>query len=130
MRTTWHATGIAMLAATAVLLATPNVAVAAGGTSPGDTEAERAVSGLLEAIARLRTHPIAGAESVDAAQTAARMQDHRVEVLQMRTETDTVFAKTAKLIQTYAKRRKLTSAHRKAVAALLGIPALKKACRF
>lgn len=38
--------------------------------------------------------------------------------------------KTAKLIQTYAKRRKLTSAHRKAVAALLGIPALKKACKF
>ncbi|WP_406227786.1 hypothetical protein [Streptomyces anthocyanicus] len=91
MRTTWHATGIAMLAATAVLLATPNVAVAAGGTSPGDTEAERAVSGLPEAVARLRTQPIAGAESVDAAQTAARMQDHRVEVLQMRTETDTVF---------------------------------------
>ncbi|MCZ4638868.1 hypothetical protein, partial [Streptomyces rubrogriseus] len=93
MRTTWHATGIAMLAATAVLLATPNVAVAAGGTTPGDTEAERAVSGLPEAVARLRTQPIAGAESVDAAQTAARMQDHRVEVLQMRTETDTVFAK-------------------------------------
>ncbi|MFD6605169.1 hypothetical protein [Streptomyces coelicoflavus] len=66
------------LAATAVLLATPNVAVAAGGTGPGDTEAERAVSGLLEAVDQLRTHPIAGAESVDGAQTAARMQDHRV----------------------------------------------------
>ncbi|MEU0449055.1 DNRLRE domain-containing protein [Streptomyces tendae] len=92
MRTTWHASGIAMLAATAVLLATPNVAVAAVGTSPGETEAEHAVSGLLEAVDQLRTHPITEAESVDAAQTAARMQDHRVEVLQMRTETDTVFA--------------------------------------
>ncbi|MFF4471532.1 hypothetical protein ACFYZ3_18425 [Streptomyces sp. NPDC001599] len=49
MRTTWHAAGIAMPAATAVLLSTPDVAVAAGGTSPGGTEAERAVSGLLEA---------------------------------------------------------------------------------
>lgn len=92
MRTTWHASGIAMLAATAVLLATPHVAVAAGGTGPGDTETERAVSGLLEAVDQLRTHPITEAESVDAAQTAARMQDHRVEVLQLRTETDTVFA--------------------------------------
>ncbi|MFE1029687.1 DNRLRE domain-containing protein [Streptomyces sp. NPDC058818] len=92
MRTTWHAAGIAMLTATAVLLATPNVAVAAGGTSPADAEAERAVSGLLEAVDQLGTHPIKEAESVEAAQTAARMQDHRVEVLQMRTETDTVFA--------------------------------------
>ncbi|RRQ81953.1 hypothetical protein CQW39_01320 [Streptomyces griseofuscus] len=38
--------------------------------------------------------------------------------------------KTAKLIQTYAKRRKLTSAHRKAVTALLGIAAIKKSCKF
>ncbi|MFF9044605.1 DNRLRE domain-containing protein [Streptomyces parvulus] len=92
MRTTWHAAGIAMLTATAVLLATPNVAVAAGGTSPADTEAEQAVTGLLEAVDQLRADPIGEAESVDAARTAARMQDHRVEVLQMRTETDTVFA--------------------------------------
>ncbi|MFH8979157.1 hypothetical protein [Streptomyces sp. NPDC017890] len=93
MRTTWHAAGIAMLTATAVLLASPNVAVATGGTSPADAEAERAVSGLLEAVDQLTAHPIKEAESVDAAQTAARMQDHRVEVLQMRTETDTVFAR-------------------------------------
>ncbi|MFI1965912.1 DNRLRE domain-containing protein [Streptomyces pathocidini] len=38
--------------------------------------------------------------------------------------------KTAKLIQTYAKRRKLTSAHRAAIKALLGIPAVQKACKF
>lgn len=81
-----------MPTATAVLLATPNVAVAAGGTSPADTEAEQAVTGLLEAVDQLRADPIGEAESVDAAQTTARMQDHRVEVFQMRTETDTVFA--------------------------------------
>nr|WP_237330046.1 DNRLRE domain-containing protein [Streptomyces sp. BA2] len=38
--------------------------------------------------------------------------------------------KTANLIMTYAKRRKLTSAHRKAVQALMGIPVLKAACKF
>ncbi|GFN09145.1 hypothetical protein Smic_77010 [Streptomyces microflavus] len=38
--------------------------------------------------------------------------------------------KTANLIRTYAKRRKMTSAHRKAVAALLGITAVKNACKF
>ncbi|WP_416529685.1 hypothetical protein [Streptomyces coelicoflavus] len=69
MRTTRRASGIAMPAATAVLLATSDVAVAAGGTGFGDTEAERAVPGLLEAVDRLRTHPVTGAESLDAAQT-------------------------------------------------------------
>lgn len=38
--------------------------------------------------------------------------------------------KTANLIRTYAKHRKMTAAHRKAVTALLGITAIKNACKF
>ncbi|MEU5440627.1 DNRLRE domain-containing protein [Streptomyces griseofuscus] len=92
MKSTWHAGGIAMLTAGAVLLSTPNAAVAADRRSSADADAEQTVSGLLEAVGRLKAHPVGEAETVQAAQTAARMQDRRVEVLQMRTETDTVFA--------------------------------------
>ncbi|MEU0855772.1 DNRLRE domain-containing protein [Streptomyces griseofuscus] len=92
MKSTWHAGGIAMLTAGAVLLSTPNAAVAADRRSSADADAEQTVSGLLEAVDRLKAHPVGEAETVQAAQTAARMQDRRVEVLQMRTETDTVFA--------------------------------------
>ncbi|WP_327274826.1 hypothetical protein OG609_24790 [Streptomyces sp. NBC_01224] len=38
--------------------------------------------------------------------------------------------KTANLIRTYTKRRKMTSTHRKAIAALLGISAIQNACKF
>jgi hypothetical protein len=70
----------------------PNVAVATGLGNPADVEAEQLVSGLLEAVDELKAHPIEEAETVEAALTAARVQDRKVEVLQMRTETDTVFA--------------------------------------
>jgi hypothetical protein len=70
----------------------PNVAVATGLRNPADVEAEQLVSGLLEAVDELKAHPIEEAETVEAALTAARVQDRKVEVLQMRTETDTVFA--------------------------------------
>ncbi|MFJ6012627.1 hypothetical protein [Streptomyces sp. NPDC092952] len=38
--------------------------------------------------------------------------------------------KTANLIRTHTKRRRTTSAHRKAIAALLGISAIQNACKF
>ncbi|MGW0133632.1 DNRLRE domain-containing protein [Streptomyces sp. NPDC003299] len=93
MRPTWRAGGIALVTTGALLLSTPNVAVATASAGPAaDTEVEQAVSGLLKAVDELERHPIKEAESVEAALTAAKVQDRRVEVLQMRTETDTVFA--------------------------------------
>lgn len=81
-----------MITAGAVLLATPHLAVADGGNANARPEAEQAVTELLDAAAHLAANPIREAETAEAALTAAKTQDHRVEVLQMRTETDTVHA--------------------------------------
>ncbi|MFI7388426.1 DNRLRE domain-containing protein [Streptomyces sp. NPDC049813] len=53
-----------------------------------DTVAEE----LKRAATELAAHPIDEAETVEAALEAAKVQERRVEVLQMRTETDTVYA--------------------------------------
>lgn len=95
MKNTLRASGIAMLTAGAVLLATPNVAVAAGQPAADDSASARAgeaLSSLAESVEALQAHPISEAESVEAAMTSAKVQDRQVEVLQMRTETDTVYA--------------------------------------
>ncbi|MFF5106368.1 DNRLRE domain-containing protein [Streptomyces sp. NPDC000134] len=95
MKNPLRASGIAMLTAGAVLLATPNIAVAAdrpAADGAAGTEAEQAVSALLDSVESLQAHPITEAESAEAALAAARVQDRKVEILQMRTETDTVYA--------------------------------------
>lgn len=92
MKTTWRAGSVALITAGAVLLSTPYLAVADDRSGGGESEAEKAVTELLEAAADLAKNPIREAETAEAALTAAKVQDRRVEVLQMRTETDTVYA--------------------------------------
>jgi len=97
MRTPWRAgaagtASIAMITAGAVLLSTPHVAAAAGRPDATDTQADQAMSELEKALEAAESHPIEEAESAEAALAAAKAQDRRVEILQMRTETDTVYA--------------------------------------
>ncbi|WP_326675198.1 DNRLRE domain-containing protein [Streptomyces sp. NBC_01237] len=92
MKTTWRAGSVALITAGAVLLSTPYLAVADGRSESAESEEEKAVTELLDAAAELVKNPIREAETAEAALTAAKMQDRRVEVLQMRTETDTVYA--------------------------------------
>ncbi|MFB9524192.1 DNRLRE domain-containing protein [Streptomyces cremeus] len=84
--------GIAVLTAGAVLLSTPHVATADDRTRVTDEREDQAMTELEKALKTFTAHPIKEAETVDAAQAAAAAQDHKVEVLQMRTETDTTFA--------------------------------------
>ncbi|MEU9102458.1 DNRLRE domain-containing protein [Streptomyces sp. NPDC048361] len=94
MKYSWRArtAGIAMLTVGAVLTSTPH-AIAEPSAADGEAaEFERALAGLEKDIAAFKAHPIKEAESVEAAQAAAAVQDQRVEVLQLRTETDTVYA--------------------------------------
>ncbi|WP_257136973.1 DNRLRE domain-containing protein [Streptomyces sp. gb14] len=95
MKTSWRTGTVAIATAGAVLLSTPYLASAdeRGNASNSATEeAEQAVSDLLGTVQALEEHPISEAETPEAALTAAKVQDRRVEVLQMRTETDTVYA--------------------------------------
>ncbi|WP_245790441.1 DNRLRE domain-containing protein [Streptomyces monashensis] len=95
MKYSWRArtVGIPMLTVGAVLASTPH-AVAKPSTEGKETagQFDQAVSDLEEALKTFKSDPIKEAESVDAAQAAAAVQDRRVEVLQLRSETDTVYA--------------------------------------
>ncbi|WYB30866.1 hypothetical protein V6574_14730 [Streptomyces sp. SM1P] len=84
--------GIALLTAGAVLIATPHVAVADDEPTATTTQEDQAMVELERALETFTTNPIKEAETVEAALTAAAAQDRKVEVLQMRTETDTTFA--------------------------------------
>ncbi|MFE7469360.1 DNRLRE domain-containing protein [Streptomyces sp. NPDC057499] len=92
MKTTWRAGSVALITAGAVLLSTPHLAVANDRVTSAESEEEKAVTALLDAAEELAKNPIREAETAEAALTAAKVQDRRVEVLQMRTETDTVYA--------------------------------------
>ncbi|KUN09430.1 hypothetical protein AQI95_06400 [Streptomyces yokosukanensis] len=94
MKYNWRArtAGIAVLTVGAVLASTPH-AIAKPSTEDSEAaEFEQALSGLGKELATFKANPIREAESVEAAQAAAAVQDRRVEVLQLRTETDTVYA--------------------------------------
>ncbi|RAJ70631.1 hypothetical protein K377_07913 [Streptomyces sp. PsTaAH-137] len=86
------ASGIALLTAGAVLLATPHVALADSSSARADVQEDQAMTELEKALETFTGKPIDEAETVEAALTAAAVQSHKVEVLQMRTETDTTFA--------------------------------------
>ncbi|MEU2150665.1 hypothetical protein ABZ741_41170, partial [Streptomyces globisporus] len=95
MKTSWRTGTVAIATAGAVLLSTPYLASAdeRGKASDSATEqAEQAVADLLETVQALEEHPISEAETPEAALIAAKVQERRVEILQMRTETDTVYA--------------------------------------
>ncbi|TFV32256.1 hypothetical protein E4K10_17845 [Streptomyces sp. T1317-0309] len=82
-----------MLTAGAVVLSTPHAAVAADRPkSTAAAEVDDAVAELEKALETFKANPVTDAESAEAALAAATVQDHRVEILQMRTETDTVYA--------------------------------------
>ncbi|WP_055473308.1 DNRLRE domain-containing protein [Streptomyces pathocidini] len=95
MNSSWRArtAGIAMLTAGAVLTSTPHT-VARPSAEDKETTAEfdKAMSDLEKSLATFKSDPIKEAESVEAALAAAAVQDRKVEVAQMRTETDTVYA--------------------------------------
>ncbi|WP_237329994.1 hypothetical protein [Streptomyces sp. BA2] len=81
-----------MMTAGAVLISTSSVI--ANPAAP-DKKDEAEFEQILDDLAReleYKGSPIKEAESVEAAQAAAAAQDRKVEVLQMRTETDTVYA--------------------------------------
>ncbi|MFI1365257.1 DNRLRE domain-containing protein [Streptomyces griseochromogenes] len=80
------------MTAGAVLLSTPHIAEAANDPTAADAQADRAMSELEQALESVQSHPIKEAESPEAALAAAKVQDRKVEVLQLRTETDTVHA--------------------------------------
>ncbi|MFH8886678.1 hypothetical protein [Streptomyces californicus] len=148
----------------AVLPATPHLAVADSGAKV-EPEAEQAVTELLDVAAHLAANPIREAETAEVALTAAKMRDSRVDVLQMRTEADTVHAnpdgtlpRTSAAgpvrmiedgrwvdvdlgLERTADGEVEAAAHpeglrlagagaRKAVTALLGISAIRTACKF
>ncbi|MFJ2742201.1 DNRLRE domain-containing protein [Streptomyces sp. NPDC087440] len=113
MKYTWRTAtaGIALLTASAVLVTTPHAIAEpkapAAVEDPEAAEFDRLIADLEkelaqeekdgkkaqdDALAAFRANPVREAESVEAAQVAAAVQNHRVEVLQMRTETDTVYA--------------------------------------
>ncbi|MET9498147.1 DNRLRE domain-containing protein [Streptomyces sp. NPDC006552] len=97
MKSTWRVwpigtAGIAVLTAGAVLVSTPNVATAVGKPNAAEKEIDSVATQLERTLAALDAHPITEAETVEAALEAAKTQGRRVEVLQMRTETDTVYA--------------------------------------
>lgn len=81
-----------MLTAGAVLLSTPHVAVADTQSTAADEQEAREEAELEKALRAFAGNPIKEAESVEAALAAAAVQDRKVEVLQMRTETNTVYA--------------------------------------
>lgn len=92
MKTSWRTGTVAIATAGAMLLSTPYLATADDRGNATDSATEQAVSDLLDTAQALAEHPITEAETPEAALTAAKMQERRVEVLQMRTETDTVHA--------------------------------------
>ncbi|WP_369382706.1 DNRLRE domain-containing protein [Streptomyces sp. cg36] len=81
-----------MLTVGAVLASTPHTVAKPSAEDNEAAEFEQALSDLNKELAAFKAHPIKEAESVEAAQAAAAVQDRRVEVLQLRTETDTVYA--------------------------------------
>ncbi|MBM7171576.1 DNRLRE domain-containing protein [Streptomyces sp. G44] len=90
-----HATAIAVLTAGAVLVSTPHAIARPSAEEATAAEVDQLLSGLKDLDSGLETFkstPIKEAETVEAAQAAAAVQDRKVEVLQMRTETDTVYA--------------------------------------
>ncbi|MCS0605233.1 DNRLRE domain-containing protein [Streptomyces sp. LP11] len=80
------------MTAGAVLVSTPSVAVAVEKSNIADKEADSVATELERTLAALDAHPIKEAETVEAALEAAKIQERRVEVMQMRTETETVYA--------------------------------------
>ncbi|MEU8694109.1 DNRLRE domain-containing protein [Streptomyces sp. NPDC048665] len=95
MKYSWRArtAGIAMLTVGAVLTSAPHaIAKPSAEGEESSAEFDQAVSGLKKALETFKADPIKEAESVEAARAAAAVQDRRVEVLQLRTETDTVYA--------------------------------------
>ncbi|MGA4844115.1 DNRLRE domain-containing protein [Streptomyces sp. G45] len=97
MKYDWRArtAGVAMVTVGAVLISTPHAiskSAPEGSTSAAGSDQARAESELKDVLETFKAHPIKEAESVEAGLTAAAVQDRRVEVLQLRTETDTVYA--------------------------------------
>ncbi|MEL3945573.1 MULTISPECIES: DNRLRE domain-containing protein [Streptomyces] len=103
MKRSWRArtAGMALLTAGAVLTATPHAIAqpAAAAADKDAAEVDRFLADLEREARRgdkgletFRSAPVKEAESVEAARVAAAVQGRKVEVLQLRTETDTVHA--------------------------------------